>query len=318
MKNHESRDPKVEEWLEEEGVTFDFNPEFSIKRVDFDASIKNQARLNVQLVPEVVERYAELMESGIVFPAMVGYMKNNKLVFIDGNHRGQAHLLKGSTSIPVYVVKGANASKIIALTFMANTTHGLPNNEDERIEHALHMIREGVTQAYAANMMGLKSSEVSNAWRKSEADRRAAAIGVKQNEWNSISPASRVRVVSIANDQILKKAVSVITKLNMKSTEIDKLVNDIKRLKTDTSRTKFLNDILKDRADEVGVVTRGAHASQSRRYLVMTHGKGLIHDLHLKDFYTDLHPEEAAEYVSILKKVVSECNASIRELKNYV
>ena len=310
-------DVKVESWLEDEGVEFELNSEFPLKKIDFDSSLKNQARLKISLYEDIVERYAELMEAGTPFPPAVGYMKNNKLIFIDGNHRGQANLLMDNSTMPVYVVKGANASKIIALTFTANTSHGLPNKEEERVEHALHMVREGVTQAYAANMMGLKTAEVQGAWRRAEADRRAAAVGINKNQWNAIAAPSRVRVSSISNDLVMKKAVSVITKLNMKATEISLLISDIKKQRTDAERTKMLNAILKERSSEVGVVTRGSKSTQSRRYLLLTHGKGLVKDLHLDDFYSDLHPEEASEYVKVLKDVVRECNKALKELQAY-
>lgn len=306
----------IVQWLDENSVDYEYEPEFDVERVNFDESLRNQARLTQPLNEDRVELYAEQMENGDQFPPVVGYMaRDRKLIFIDGNHRGQAWRLMDATTIPALVVKGLKAEDIVKLTFEANARHGVPNSTEERLEHAMHLVRAGYSQKNAALAMNLKTEDLHQAWRRSEADRRAASVGVKNNQWSAISPSARQRLDAVKNDSVFKKAVDIVDKLQLKSGDIGDLVSTINTKRTNKAQMEYLADFLEEHKGEI---KRGSRGTRNLRYMLTTHVKGLIADLHREDFLENLTPQEAQEYSELLEEGKREIDLGLKTLTDFV
>jgi ParB-like nuclease domain len=310
----DTKETLVKEWLDENSVHYVLEREFPLSKIDFNTSLQNQARLSSPLNEDVVQNYAEAIEGGAVFPPCVGYMKGSKLVFIDGNHRGQAYLLLGAETMPVYVLKNANTDVILKMTYEANATHGVPNSPEERLEHAMWLVRSGHTQQSAAVVMNVRVADLRTALQRSDADRRAASLNIKRVNWTWISVSARTRINAIKSDQVFRKTVEVVNKLGLKSGAVSELVSNINEAKTNAAQMKILDNYLKQNEDKIQVANKG---KRNRRYLVRTHALGLITDLDREDFFQNLPPQEAQEYKALLSKVVKRTNQAVKELAAY-
>ena len=125
---HPSASPQTESRLAARHITFAFEPNLPI---DADPGRRrNQVRLTEHRAPkEMVDRYAEQMKAGAVFPAIV----------VNDRHEtgGRQHALDGcsrnksSRQSPRMSVIGLSAIQARSLSVELNQSHGLSMTEDE-------------------------------------------------------------------------------------------------------------------------------------------------------------------------------------------
>ena len=89
-----------------------------------------QTRAKVRF--EVVKEYAELLESGAVFPPIVTVRLGSHLVVTDGYHRLEAHRIAGRTEIAVFILEHCSEAEAIALSVKSNRTNGLPRSKSDK------------------------------------------------------------------------------------------------------------------------------------------------------------------------------------------
>jgi len=305
----------VEEWLESFSVDWDYKPAFAMSKIDLKESVRNQARLDNPLDEDRVELIAEGIENGDKIPPVVGYLKNNKLILIDGNHRVNAWELCGSKTVPVYVVKEANVEVLTEMTYQANAKHPTPNTQEERIQHAIFMVQQGRSQIDAAGTMNVKVLELQRAWAKTEVERRALAVGVSIREWSKVSVSSKVRINALKNDDVFAKCVTVVSEIKLPTEEVSKLVADVNRKRTNESQLALLDSFRKDHREEI---KKNRSGTRSLSYMVSTHSSGLIATLNREDFYDTLTPAQAQDYSVKLGEVISEAAVAQNKLRSYV
>src|SRR5271154_4959333 len=94
--SHPASSPEIERKLQARYIEYVFEPNLSVGDiVDVEG---NQVRLSEHRAPrEMVERYAEQMKAGAIFPAIV---VNDRRELVDGNTRRLAALKIGRDVIP--------------------------------------------------------------------------------------------------------------------------------------------------------------------------------------------------------------------------
>src|SRR5450759_1235423 len=93
------------------------------------------------------------------------------------------------------------------LAFRANARHGVPNTEDERLSHAVYLM----------------DSEV----------------GLLRNEWDSLLPAVRGRLLMIATDEGFRAAAMLAHRARLSSTEVQHLVSGVNGTKSGLARPRW-------------------------------------------------------------------------------
>jgi hypothetical protein len=79
------RSQQVENWLDHHGVTWEYEHDLDMSRIDIEKSLSNQARVN-QLDDERVGVYTEALARGDEFPAIVVHRASaRRYVTTDGN-----------------------------------------------------------------------------------------------------------------------------------------------------------------------------------------------------------------------------------------
>src|SRR5664280_2610233 len=87
------------------------------------------------------------------------------------------------------------------LAFRANARYGVPNTEDERLSHAVYLMDSKVTLSQAAAVCMVSERALRTRWSKRQADRRADEVGLLRNEWDSLLPVVRGRLLRLATGE---------------------------------------------------------------------------------------------------------------------
>ena len=230
----------IERWLTERNVTFTYHPDLPIDQVDIVAGIANQARLE-PVDPDVVDRYAADMDRGDTFPpVLLVRCGRNRLVPLGGNHRLAAARRLDKPTIAAYVID-AEPEMATRLMYEDNRRHGLPPGDEERILQATHLVNTGYTIAAAAEVVGLPRHKIDAAIGTAEADKRAAALGIKG--WATLNKGSRARLGAIRSDPVLAEAAQLAIGTFMGNEDVRQLVAELGRTRSDAEALTHLTKI---------------------------------------------------------------------------
>jgi integrase/recombinase XerD len=170
---------EIEDWLDAAGVEWTFLTSVPLDTIDFEKSLRNQARF-VDLDDHVVDRYAEAIKNGDKFPASVIIHKGTgkSYINVDGNHRFAGYRKAGRKAMPAYIITKARAQTIALLTYEANATHGMPTSEDERVQQAIYLVDTGKSQPDAAKSVPVPIAAVTQDHTMLQASCRGKAEGI--------------------------------------------------------------------------------------------------------------------------------------------
>lgn len=258
-----NRRPDIEKYLDSRGVQYEFISDLSPARFDRDRSLHNQARLGKPLDMEVVKRYAAAMEAGEQFPPVLANEERGKLVILDGNHRLNASI---DVNVPLdaYICTAATKT-LMLLTFEANTKHGLPSSEDDRLHHALFLMDNGLTLKEAATRLGISQSRLRKASTYQDADRRADDAGILRNHWDAIPGSSRIRLAMINTDEGFKAAVELVRDAGLGAEEISKVVTHLNENRSGDTQRQMIKALRDGMAERVADVALGGAARPGKR-----------------------------------------------------
>ena len=231
------RRPDIEDYLASRSVEYVFEEGVASSEFDVRRSLINQARFE-PLNDAVVENYTAAMKRGDKFPAIIASYVGKKLVVVDGNHRLAAYMACGE-KIPVYVID-ASAETITLMTYEANTKHGLPTTEAERLQHAIWLMDNGATQTKAAEVVGLTIGGIRTAWEKVKADRRAKALDIR--DWNLIPAGGRQRLSHLRTDEGFEAASLLAVQAKLSTNEIEDLVGKVNSVRSSSSQVALIEE----------------------------------------------------------------------------
>lgn len=227
-----NRDPKIEQMLREQfKVDYTYLSGVSTTQINMDRSRANNARFEA-LNEDTKKTYVAALRRGDVFPPIIAYRGSRgtakKLTVADGNHRVAAHHEVG-VPLDVYELDPATpAATITMITMVCNTKNGLALTQAERVDHAVSLVDNRVNQKDAAEMMGIKESQLRTALQIREADHRAKRVGINIRLWESLSKTVRGRLTGITTDGIFKDAATLAHDVPLTAAEVNQLVSDLR------------------------------------------------------------------------------------------
>jgi len=189
-----------------------------------------------------VKTCADAVSRGDRFPAILVRREKTQYVRLDGNHRLAAYARNDQAGIPAYevFVSGMQAT---VLAFRANARHGVPNSEDERLSHAVHLMASEVTLAQAAAVCMVSERALRTRWNKRQADRRADEVGLLRNEWGSLLPAVRGRLLMIATNEGFRAAAMLAHRARLSTSAAVKLVSEVNGTKSGARQAAMVKNI---------------------------------------------------------------------------
>jgi hypothetical protein len=157
-----------------------------LRAFDQQKSLDNQVRFQ-RLDEAVVETYADAVNRGDRFPAILVRREERSMSDWTANHLFAAYARNQRSGIPSYdvFVSGMQAT---VLAFRANVRYGVPNTEDERLSHAFDLMDSDISLAQATAVCMVSERALRTRWNKRQADRRADEVGLLRNEWDSLLP----------------------------------------------------------------------------------------------------------------------------------
>lgn len=201
---HPARQADVEAWLTSLDVGWRFDPDLRLARVDVNAGLANQVR-HEPLHEEVVERYTAAMNDGAQFPPII-VTDTNKPAPLGGNHRVAAANRARRVTHPAYLVSGTEA-QLRRVRFEDNSRHGLPPSTAERVEHAVALMADGMTQREAAAIVGIPAPKLSIATNALKASQRAEVAGI--TGFARLPEAVRYEIGRLAHDAVFTAAAEL-------------------------------------------------------------------------------------------------------------
>src|SRR5436309_445987 len=122
------RDQRTEAFLERGGWKWKFHEKVELVKIDIQHSAENPARLARKIDDERVLQYAEEMESGVDFPAVVLLSPSDREVLpfdvATGMHRLSAADTAGLLSLDAYIITEADHFRREILIRQLNSIEG--------------------------------------------------------------------------------------------------------------------------------------------------------------------------------------------------
>lgn len=227
QKSVDGKRPNLEQDLDKKfGVKFSYLAGVSTSAFDVVKSQHNQAR-NEAIDDAVATSYAEAMERGDIFPAVVAWKPpgSSSYVMIDGNHRLVGHIRADMPTMDLYEIDPDTAPQTIArMTFALNATHGMKTSVAERIQQAIYLVDNGASAKAAAAELSLREQEVKRAITRSAADRRADMVRFPRNKWDTINSGIRGRLTNISTDEGFADAAELAYRAHLDLGEVNDLI----------------------------------------------------------------------------------------------
>lgn len=131
----------TERMLEFFHAGFDPVEDFELRKIDFKASLNNEARFGNALDLErvaMLERQSQLML--IELPYIILWPNpdaQNRPMILDGNHRAQLASRRGDPTIGAYLLKGVGSEHAETIKRVANSFVGMGSTPEEALQHAV-------------------------------------------------------------------------------------------------------------------------------------------------------------------------------------
>lgn len=221
------KNPIREQWIKSWSVEYDYGF-ILIKKIDWEKSLHNQARMGQPLIPELVTRYIEAIKGGAEFPPVTVYLSSTgEYVIIDGNHRVSAIKATGGDKVQAYIVNIADALLVEMMTRSANVQMGQPPSFTEAKEHAKIVVTKlGLNRDEAARRFGISRSVLDTALRVDEVD---AVLVSLNHDPEKLSLTSRDILNQIKdNYPVLQGAFNLAVDAKLTSAQIREMIQNIK------------------------------------------------------------------------------------------
>jgi hypothetical protein len=279
-------DAKVEDYLDSKGVTWEFASGVAPDDFDTEKSLRNQARF-VPVDEDRVSLYAEAMRRGDKFPPVVAHKVRGKLVIADGNHRLMA-AAKARKLLDVYDITGTDSQLLVQISYEANTKHGWPTSETERIQQALYLMDNGATIQTASAALMVPKNALSKASQKRSTDQRFREAGIAPLVVEKLAESVKWRLGMVNTDEGFVALTNLVAQAGLGVDDVFRLVTEINELRSSAKQVAWVQQQRDVYVDEIaasggGVLTRQAKGPKSRLSMVV----GIVNNL----------PEDVAEIV---------------------
>lgn len=327
----QNTDTKIEQWLADKGVTWDFFEAFDLDLVDVERSLKNQARISAPLRPEQVEVYTDAMKRGEVFPPIVVWespLKSGSFIVVDGNHRVTAGV-GAEVPLSAYVVpRNTPAELVRQLTYEANTRHGMGTTKAERQQHAMWIIENTARSMQdVAAELNIPYGELQRYVYAQRTEARINALRIPEMIWREIAPSVRNRLNTLGDDDVFRAAVETAGKMRMSAADIDDFLRGIKVGRTSAEQLQIIKDYTDENRQRLAEVATGDAGPVKGRPLVRGPRRSLVtsavfirkvHTEQMDDMLADMQPEEAAEIVGHLRTMQAQLDDIVAKLEEKV
>jgi len=249
-------------WLESLGVMdviIDRN--IDINKIDEKGSRTNQARPLIGAIDDdhVVGLMESIENNEELPPILLRQMRGGKYKILDGNHRHRAWQLMGWRFVPAYVIKRSaiteQQEKVI--TYTANIRHALPTSLEQRISHAVTLIKQyGLAATEAGRLLHVPADKITYRLRILETGARMEELGLHHLA-RKLGSKTKERLGSIRNDTVLTDLTKLTVEANLDSTAVGELVKEINKTRSEKQALTIVANARESVAEEIAHTAGG-------------------------------------------------------------
>lgn len=264
----------VESKLDARHVDYTFEPNLAIDTIrDVEG---NQVRLAEHRAPKaMVERYAEQMKAGAVFPAIV---VNDRYELVDGNTRLTAVRRNKRDVIAAYVCSDLSALEARSLSVELNQSHGLSMTEEEIHNFVINAVQDGQvldTKAYA-RMTGTKASTLARWVAAKHFQMRAARDGVRMGEVETLSKSVQAALNVAKLTSVFAAVTAMAVDAKVPATELKAIITESNGAPSETEALAVVASARAERSEDIKAIAAGFKLSRRRSAGAALHIGGLL------------------------------------------
>lgn len=235
-------------------------------KINLKDSRVNEARLFQAILPEVVEDYAEAMESGDAFPRLLLTPAKAGPLILWGNQRSaaierliQARKLPKSVNIEVYLTEELDAMYRQVLIRSGNVSHGARSSREERLQHAIFMVEKyGMNKVEASRAFNVAQATLRQHLQAEAARRNMQSLGIPGVE--GFPHKTCLLLSRLEYDESSQKKLAYL--LTRHPIERDRLDTVIKTLKAKPSQEKRL-EVIKSLEEQLAKEAKAMDTSRN-------------------------------------------------------
>lgn len=234
-------DPDAETVLDFVGATYVVKA-IALTEIDAVASANNCARLWNPLNESKIDDYHQSMARGDIFPMIVVEAGENGFVVLGGNQRVGAmrRFAVPVVDVVAYVVKPLSDSVRDVVIRSLNSRHGWGSEKEERLEHAVYMVRKhGIATEDAAKLMVVAASSIS---RRIRADDTRAELGRHGIDAASMPITTLDALSRVANTKAKVALAEIAANCNSTADDVRNVVRGIEKARSVADVTKLVRE----------------------------------------------------------------------------
>jgi hypothetical protein len=239
----------------------------SLDDIDWSESANNCARLTDPLNAEKIEDYASGMNRGDVFPRIVveRHKKKNKYVILGGNQRSAAlKTIDASALVECYVVDPLTSDERELVIRSLNSRHGWGSTKEERVEHAVFMVRKyGMHVETVARAMVVSDKSIYQRLKAEDERARLAKAGIDASRMPIKSLSA---LASVADESVRSQAAKAVLDTKSSGDKAAELASVVAKARSKAAAISAIAEFKKasDLANEVQA-TNGGRLKKPRR-----------------------------------------------------
>lgn len=306
---HPSASAQVETKLAARHVMFTFEPNLAIDQIrDVEG---NQVRFGEHRAPKgMVDRYAEQMKGGAVFPAIV---VNDRHELVDGNTRWVAARRIKRQTIPAYVCSDLSALQARSLSVELNQSHGLSMTEEEIRAFVTSAVDDGhVLDAKAySRMTGVKASTLARWVAAKHFDMRATRAGIASQRLEGLSDSVRAALHVAKLKSVFLEVTTLAIEARVPASELKAIITEANAATSETAARDVVTCAREMRSDDIKAIAAGLKTARRRSAGSALHIGGLLR-FEVADLL-DVAPEKQGEMFERMSLVQERLQAALAQ-----
>jgi ParB-like nuclease family protein len=252
---HAAASVQTESKLAARHVSYVFEPNLDIKQIrDVEG---NQVRLSEHRAPKaMVDRYAEQMKAGAVFPAIV---VNDRYEIVDGNSRWMAAQRNRRETIAAYVCSDLSALQARSLSVELNQLHGLSMTDEEIRAFVTGAVEEGQVldpRAYA-RMTGVKASTLARWAAAKHFDMRAARDGLASDRLMDLADSVRAALNVTRLEAVFMQVTSLAADARVPVAQLKEIISEANAAPSEAEALAVIARAREARSEDIRTIASG-------------------------------------------------------------
>lgn len=296
---HPAASAQTESKLAARHVRYVFEPNLDINQIrDVEG---NQVRLSEHRAPKaMVDRYAEQMKAGAIFPAIV---VNDRYEIVDGNSRWMASWRNKRETIAAYICSDLSALQARSLSVELNQSHGLSMTDEEIRAFVTSAVEEGQvldTKAYS-RMTGVKASRLARWVAAEHFAMRAARDGLVGEQLKGLADGVRAALNVAKLEAVFVQVTALAMDAKVPAAQLRTIISEANAASSEAEAIEVVTRARAARSEDIRAIASGFKSTPRKSKGSALHISGLLR-FEVGDLL-DVSPDKQAEMFTRMSRL---------------